>query len=349
MRSSNDRFSLNDNSISIIYISLLHDVLKSAGHMPANHCGLAYDLTDHRQRISQAEYLATLERVLNPVITSELGFEYGKLLDISAAGTVGQLIMSCCDIKQALEAFLNYYPLLSLPVQFEISTEESGYRAEINHIYPQGASNAVKWFLTESLLYCLLHQARFLSGKPLTYNSISVTYARPPHWKMYKTIFGCDIEFSAATTSVSTDHEYMTSRILTSNEPVRALKERHCQKLLQEWQSHLSIEEQIMLILMDTMPDTPSLKLICEKLNQSRSTLCRKLRDNNTSYQSIVDDFRRNLALNLLKNTDLTISETAEKLGFSDDSNFRRAFKKWTGLTPSDVRSCASPLATAIK
>ena len=347
MRFYNSRFLPNDDIISIVYISLLEDVLKSAGYAPPKNCGLAHDLTDFRQRISPDEYMDTLERMLNTTTASGLGFEYGKRLDMAAAGTVGQLIMSCRDIKQALESFLNYSPLLSLPIQFDISPEENRYHAEITRICPRETSNPVKWFLTESFLYCWLHQARFLSGKPLVFESVSVTYARPPHWRMYKNLLGCDVEFGATTTSVSADRDYMTSRILTSNEPVRALKERHCRNILQKWQSRLSIEEQIVSTLMDTLPRTPSLECMAEKLNQSRSTLCRKLRDSNTTYQAIVDNFRRDMAVELLKNTDLTICEVTEKLGFSDDSNFRRAFKKWTGITPSDIRGGNIPPADA--
>jgi AraC-like DNA-binding protein len=347
MRFYNSRFSLKDDIISIVYISLLEDVLKSAGYAPAKNCGLAQDLTDFRQRISPAEYMDTLERMLNPTVASGLGFEYGKLLDMSAASTVGQLMMSSRDIKQVFESFLNYYPLLSLSMQFDVSSENGCYRAEINRICPRETSNAVKWFLTECLLYCWLHQARYLSGKPLAFESVSITYERPPHWRMYKTMFGCDVEFGASTTSVTTDRDFMASRILTSNESVRALKERHCNVVLQKWQSRLSIEEQIVSTLMDTLPKTPSLECMAEKLNQSRSTLCRKLRDNNSSYQTIVDNFRQELAVDLLKNTDLTICEVTEKLGFSDDSNFRRAFKKWTGVTPSDIRGGDTPSAAS--
>ena len=155
---------------------------------------------------------------------------------------------------------------------------------------------------------------------------------------MYQGMFGCEVEFGAKTTAIFLDRDYMMSRIATSNETVRNIKETQCKTLLEKWHSELSIEEQITNQLIACMPIIPSLECMAEKLYQSRSTLSRKLRDSNTTYQIIVDDFRRDMALDLLNNTDLTICEVAEKVGFSDDSNFRRAFKKWTGIAPSDIR-----------
>jgi len=335
---SNGRFSLNDDIVSIVYVSLLEDVLKSAGYEPEKNCGLSEDLTDFRKRISPAEYINVLERTLKPTVAAGLGFEYGKLLDLSAAGTLGQLLMSSRDIKQALELFLKYFSLLSLPVHIDISPDEKGYHIEFNRIWPRETSNPVKWFLTESSLYNWLYQARFLTGKNLKFDSVSVTYERPPHWRMYQGMFGCEVEFGAKTTAIFLDRDYMMSRIATSNETVRNIKETQCKTLLEKWHSELSIEEQITNQLIACMPIIPSLECMAEKLYQSRSTLSRKLRDSNTTYQIIVDDFRRDMALDLLNNTDLTICEVAEKVGFSDDSNFRRAFKKWTGIAPSDIR-----------
>ena len=63
---SNGRFSLNDNVLSIVYISLLEAVLKSAGYTPEKGGRTAQDLTDFQQRISPAEYMETLERMLKP-------------------------------------------------------------------------------------------------------------------------------------------------------------------------------------------------------------------------------------------------------------------------------------------
>ena len=67
-------------------------------------------------------------------------------------------------------------------------------------------------------------------------------------------------------------------------------------------------------------------------------TLRRKLKEEDTAYQSLVDEMRRDVALSYMKNTDLTFGEISYLLGFSTPGAFQRAFKRWSGQTPGEFR-----------
>ena len=112
MKITSGTFSPHDKVMSILYVSLLKTTLESNGYALLGFQGSDRDLSDFRQRISTADYLAILEQSLKPTAASGLGFQYGGLFDMAAAGTVGQLIMSCRNIEQALEKILRYLPLL---------------------------------------------------------------------------------------------------------------------------------------------------------------------------------------------------------------------------------------------
>ncbi|WP_457102221.1 helix-turn-helix transcriptional regulator, partial [Microbacterium sp. P5_E9] len=77
---------------------------------------------------------------------------------------------------------------------------------------------------------------------------------------------------------------------------------------------------------------------MAERLHMSSRTLHRRLVDAGTSYQDIIDGIRKRLAIELLARTELSVDEIAERSGFADTSNFRKAFKKWTGQTPAYFR-----------
>ena len=77
---------------------------------------------------------------------------------------------------------------------------------------------------------------------------------------------------------------------------------------------------------------------MAERLHMSPRTLHRHLVDAGSSYQDILDDVRRRLAIEFLRNTELSIDEVSARVGFSDASNFRKAFKKWTGKLPGEFR-----------
>lgn len=341
VRYTSPRFSLDEEVLSIVYVALLRDVLREAGFPLRGYALPGSGVIDYRRRISPLRYADILEQSLAPCGHLGLGFQYGRYLDIAAAGTVGQLLMSSATIEHAFVAFLRYYPLLSLSMQFDIARDATGCRVRIDRIYRQSQSSAVQWFLTEALLNCWLTQARWLSGKPLQYQEVHLRYPAPPHAALYSSCFGGEIAFGAPYNQVTVGRAFLKSAVLTSNPTVCALKEQNCRDVLRRWESRFSIREQIYTILLRTHPLIPDLDDIAAELHQSRSSLYRKLRCLDTSYQQLVDDFRRQQAMRYLRDSRLTIAEIAEALGFSDASNFRRAFKKWTGLKPSTLR--ASP------
>ena len=82
----------------------------------------------------------------------------------------------------------------------------------------------------------------------------------------------------------------------------------------------------------------PGIEKIARKMHCSGRTLQRRLAERNLSYQMVLDAIRSELAIELLSKTNMPITQIAEKTGFSDDSTFHRAFKRWTGESPSRYR-----------
>jgi AraC-like DNA-binding protein len=70
----------------------------------------------------------------------------------------------------------------------------------------------------------------------------------------------------------------------------------------------------------------------------SSRNLRRRLKEENSSYQSIKDSLRQDQAMKLLNNKDLAINQVAREVGFNEPAAFTRAFKQWTGQTPKDYR-----------
>jgi AraC-like DNA-binding protein len=81
---------------------------------------------------------------------------------------------------------------------------------------------------------------------------------------------------------------------------------------------------------------------IAEALKTTTHTLRRRLKDEGHSFQEIKDSIRRDVAVRSLKHSDVSVQDLAEQLGFSESAAFIRAFKKWTGHTPSGFREQSS-------
>ncbi len=85
----------------------------------------------------------------------------------------------------------------------------------------------------------------------------------------------------------------------------------------------------------------PTLSEVAGRLFLSTRTLRRRLEDAQTSYQEIVGETRRDVAVRYLTQTSLSTEAIAEILGYSDTANFRQAFKRWTGESPQQFRRMA--------
>ena len=84
---------------------------------------------------------------------------------------------------------------------------------------------------------------------------------------------------------------------------------------------------------------------MARELNMSRRTLQRKLAETNTTYQKLVDDTRRDLALRYMEDPGKSITDVTFLVGFSGQSAFTRAFRRWTGMSPTLFRERKLPAA----
>ncbi len=99
-----------------------------------------------------------------------------------------------------------------------------------------------------------------------------------------------------------------------------------------------SISAKVRHLLHTYQPNWPSLDQVAESLSMSRRTLLRKLESEKISYQQLLDEARNELACWYLRQSRMPLGHVAEKIGFSDQTNFSRSFKRWKGSTPKEYR-----------
>lgn len=101
----------------------------------------------------------------------------------------------------------------------------------------------------------------------------------------------------------------------------------------------LPITDRVRAALLESLAiQDPTIEHVCTRLRMSRSTLMRRLGDDGTTFQELLDNTRKILAIRYLQTTELNNQQIAHLVGYSDTNAFQRAFKKWTGKTPQAVR-----------
>jgi AraC-like DNA-binding protein len=114
-----------------------------------------------------------------------------------------------------------------------------------------------------------------------------------------------------------------------------------CDELISTLRRCDEIRRRVREMILRANGAVPTLSQIAGRLFLSTRTLRRRLEDAQTSYQEIVGETRRNLAVDYLAHTSLSTGAIAEILGYSDTANFRQAFKRWTGGSPQEYRRMA--------
>ncbi len=164
---------------------------------------------------------------------------------------------------------------------------------------------------------------------------MSLRYARPRDTGEYVRILKVEPSFSQPCNCIVFRLPDMQLPVIGNNPALNALFRDLLEKEIAKTREHETMTNEVRRVLLQNFHTAvPQQSDVTGRLNITPRTLQRKLKDEGTTFQQIVDSVKSELAIGLLKNRSLTVNEVAYKLGYAEPSVFRRAFKKWTGQNP---------------
>jgi len=270
-----------------------------------------------------------------------LGVKLGAKINRVPPGVLGDALMSSANIGQALTTIARY--LQAVLPSLNIELEETQSKISLVSVAQSNLTKVLYQFYTEVLFGAIVTSGRVLiGGGNVDLNDHSLAHLEFSYCTMddeiYRQVFGSSINFEADRSALSFMRESLSIPISTANHLAQELFRRECDRLYAHQEVAFSVSEQVKHHLCVNRARFPSCAEIAAKLNMSESTLRRKLAKENQGFQTIVDKVRHRLAVEYLTTTKIPVSEIAALLGFSDSANFRRAFKRWNGSTPSFAR-----------
>ena len=176
----------------------------------------------------------------------------------------------------------------------------------------------------------------WLIGQHIDIVSAECAGPQPTFMAGVRHFFPCPVRFERPANAVSFSARHLEAALIRDEADLREfLKLAPYHVII----SQSSVTHRIRRILGDDFrEEMPSFDALTGLLNMSARTLRRRLEKEGTSYQRIKDNARRDVAISLLSRDGLTVSEVAERVGFSDPSAFHRSLKKWTGQSPGSYR-----------
>jgi AraC-like DNA-binding protein len=265
-----------------------------------------------------------------------LGLLLGLRLNASTHGILGYALLSSANLERAVQFALKYYRVLGLTFELELVDNPDFLELRASESIPLGVLGR---FAAEGLFGSLYGIAQFLLGERPQGVEVGFAYAEPAHAARYQEAFGVAAQFEQPWHWFRLPRHYLTRPMALANPATMQMCEQQCEALLATLDVQEGLLSRVRRLLLARPGDFPDLDSAARALHTSGRSLRRHLSAAGTSYQQILDEVRKRLALQYLETTHLPLFEIASLLGFSDPSNFRRAFRKWTGRAPTDYRA----------
>jgi AraC-like DNA-binding protein len=309
------------------------------GIPPARLClGLGFgvdDLANPACRVSFRQGSMMIRRALQLAPGQALGLMIGERETIASIGLLGYAMMTSRTLGDAVALGMSLQKFAGSMLQFDMKSEPEATSVLASNRFPEPE---IHIFLVEEAFASFLQVARSLVGNGFKPNRIELAYPAPSYAAEYQRVFGCEVLFGRPANAIVADNAWIGRPLLTYD----PLSHRQALEFLDIGMSRerekIDLFESVERAVRKNMQSVPSLSQVAKQLNLSERTLRRRLSGSGVSYQALLDDVRKNRAIELLANTALSIEQVALEVGFSDANNFRRAFKRWTDSAPGELR-----------
>lgn len=296
---------------------------------------LIHDLWDENVLISANQQEQIIKNALRISNDPLLALRLGKSLAPNTHGTLGLLVCHSPDLKSALKSFAEFIPSWINIIHLTILESEDQLECQLS--CELDAGDEIEKFILEALVNCVITTIEFIYGKTLMDAKLLWPYSLPePSVRGYP--FEVDIKANRAALIIPASLGTYANPIANLEGYEFALKQCNLLKNALP-QSNKNISNYVCSLLLSNSPLNFSQKDAADALFVSNKTLERRLMKEGTSFKDIKQSVMQEIATNYTKDTDLSFSAIAHYLGYTDISNFRRAFKRWYGCTPSEFRS----------
>ena len=185
--------------------------------------------------------------------------------------------------------------------------------------------------------------ACWLVGRRIPLFNADFRCSEPSFSSEWRILFAQELNFSQPDSGIAFSAEYLAMGNIQNERTMKAFLRCAPANFLVKYKNSASLSAQIRRRLRQLPPAAwPDFATLAKQLHLSQATLRRRMDDEGESYRNILDDLRRDLAIDLLSESGKNLAEIADMLGFSETSAFHRAFKKWTGTRPGEYRTATS-------
>ncbi|MFQ5935039.1 MAG: AraC family transcriptional regulator [Acidiferrobacterales bacterium] len=251
---------------------------------------------------------------------------------------LGYAWMASDSMREAFERLVRYVHLVSNAALIRFEERENDFcftmGSGVSDLQP--ADEAI-----DAGMATILGMCRTSYGDHLNPLHVAMQRKAPMDRGSFARVFRAPIDYDASENMLCFGKNEINTPLSTANAELAIANERVVAAYLARF-DRASLKLRVEATLLEQLSSGHATQeSIARALHLSTRTLQRKLRDEGTTYKDLLDETRRQLAADYVKQSELSVNEITFLLGFSEPANFSRAFKRWTGLTPSQFRTQA--------
>jgi AraC-like DNA-binding protein len=323
-------------------LAALFDILVEQGYPPREilkSINLTPDeVHSPKSKISLADLLTAGKNAIRLSSEAHLPYRIGTSIHISAYGMYGFAILCCPDFRKTM-AFAELYHALATPLATIKFAEQDGFASWFIEPNPDAVTDPQLYrFIAEMQIGIHLSLMRDVMGPAFTPDRINLAYPEARDFSLPADEIGCPLSFSNRTNQIIFQSKWLDRSANLGNRTTYPMVVALCDDLLQELKSRVGVAGELRALLIRNIANPPTLAAIAKLLDVSDRSLRRQLQEQGISFRGLLDELRMQIALKYLRTTRLANEDIALALGFSDAANFRRAFRRWTNKSPSEIR-----------
>jgi AraC-like DNA-binding protein len=196
--------------------------------------------------------------------------------------------------------------------------------------------------------FCLVTLLRYAHGyacwavdSRIPLARVAFPFPAPPHASAYPHMFPGPATFGAAEAGFTFDARYLALPVRRDERALRHMLQRALPLTVFQYRRDRLLVRRVRELLHERAGEVRSAGDVARRLHVSVRTLHRQVREEGSSLQALKDEARRERALELLLRTDRSVKQVAAEVGFRNEKSFSRAFRGWTGRSPSEHRRAA--------
>ena len=260
-------------------------------------------------------------------------FEVGMATHPGNLHAIGYAWLASRNIREALQRLVRYHRLLSTAMEARLEETEAELVLviEASKGWPQEGVDAIT---TGVVAMC--REISYEEFKPLR---IEMMRATPGCSKQLAKYFLCPVRYGAERTCIVFRRDQAEKFLPRQNPALARANDEVALRYIAQMDRG-DVLSRSKLAMMEMLSNgEPSRKALADRLHMSERTLARRLRERGVSFRDLLDGVRKELGLGYMEEPRHAVTDVAYLLGFSDQSNFARSFRRWTGFTPSQYRA----------